>query len=429
MDQTQLWLNSLMDDLTPSFAECTRVLGRFLPLLYEFEKTEQDEQWHGEGNVAIHTDMVLSALYQLFDNRAAHITGQQRQILILAALLHDIAKPITTKRKEISGVERVVAPRHEEIGASYLATRLGQLPLSQNCIGQVIALVGYHQVPKLLVVKDADYAAYLHLALNADMALLYWLEVADMQGRVCPDLPQQLELLELFRMFATEYGLWAQGNVEQALLAQIQVKKNPTQQMYLNGYAISQLANGQISMIEEAIAKNYLPCQHYAHLYVMCGVSGSGKSTWIDKHLSGYEIISLDEIRTELNGKRSCQKNQGRIMQTAKSRLKAALGKKHNVVWDATNIRKDFREMICQLGLQYGALITIVAFQLSETALRTNNRNRRHVVPDEVLTSQIARLQWPARTEGHRMLVIGDQGIELSRAGCLWDLQGATTSK
>ncbi|ALU42321.1 hypothetical protein [Pseudoalteromonas rubra] len=73
--------------------------------------------------------------------------------------------------------------------------------------------------------------------------------------------------------------------------------------------------------------------------------------------------------------------------------------------------------MICQLGLQYGALITIVAFQLTESALQANNKNRLHTVSDEVLKSQLDRLQWPARTEGHRMLVMGDLGVELSRAG------------
>lgn len=415
--ETHAWLNSLMETHTPSFAECLNILGRFFPLLYELENTAQDNQWHAEGNVAIHTDMVLNALYQLLESQAMHITGQQRQTLILAALLHDIAKPITTRNRDIAGVTRVVAPRHEEMGISYLAPRLPQLPISQACIEQVMALVGYHQMPKLLVVRNAGYADYLRLALNADLALLYWLEMADMQGRICSDFPQQIELLELFRMFAQEYALWENEQAKHALLTQIQVKEDAAQQVYLDGYAIRQLAHNQINRIEEAVAKNYESCQHYAHLYVMCGISGSGKSTWIRQHLSEFEVISLDEIRKELNGKRSSQKNQGLMLQTAKQRLKTALGKKRHVVWDATNIRKDFREMICQLGLQYGALITIVAFQLTESALHANNKNRHHTVSDEVLKSQVDRLQWPAKTEGHRMLVIGDQGVELSRTG------------
>ncbi|QPB83687.1 hypothetical protein CWC22_012070 [Pseudoalteromonas rubra] len=74
---------------------------------------------------------------------------------------------------------------------------------------------------------------------------------------------------------------------------------------------------------------------------------------------------------------------------------------------------KGFREITRQLGSQYGALITLVAFQQTEA----NNKNSRHSVPSDVLKSQVDRLQWPARSEGHRMLVIGNQGVELSRTG------------
>ncbi|WP_125561614.1 hypothetical protein [Pseudoalteromonas rubra] len=74
---------------------------------------------------------------------------------------------------------------------------------------------------------------------------------------------------------------------------------------------------------------------------------------------------------------------------------------------------KGFREITHQLGLQYGALITLVAFQQTEA----KNKNSRHTVPGDVLKSQVNRLQWPARSEGHRMMVIGDQEVELSRTG------------
>jgi predicted kinase len=149
----------------------------------------------------------------------------------------------------------------------------------------------------------------------------------------------------------------------------------------------------------------------------MCGISGSGKSTWIEKNLADFEVISLDDIRKELNGKRECQKNRGQVLQLAKTRLKKALANKRNVVWDATNIRKDFRSSICELGENYGALVTIVAFQLSEASLRVNNQNRQYAVSDDVIASQLNRLEWPWLTESHRLLIIGDNGLELYRKG------------
>lgn len=411
------WLASLAADHTPDFAECLAILGPLLPLLYELQHTEQDPIWHGEGDVAIHTDCVLTELYQLLSSTARHITGTQRQILILSALLHDIAKPLTTRRKNIAGKERITASKHEEMGASYLATRLIRLPLTPPVIMGIMGLVGFHQIPKLLIVKDLNYSDYFQLALNADLELLYWLELADMKGRICPDKAQQLDLLEQYRLFAEEYGLWGIAQPQNNHLQRIQVKSSRTEQCLLNGYAIKQLAQGDIHTAEEAIAKNYQACQHYSHLYIMCGISGSGKSSWITNNLPGFDIISLDDIREELNGKRECQKSRGQMLQLAKTRLKDALAKKRNVVWDATNIRKDFRNVLCSLGENYGALITFVAFQLPHSSLLANNRNRASSVPDEIIHQQISKLEWPWFTEAHRMLIIGDKGEELYRRG------------
>lgn len=216
-----------------------------------------------------------------------------------------------------------------------------------------MGLVGFHQFPKLLVLKNQGYSDYFRLSLNADLELLYWLELADIRGRTCSDLDKQIDLLEQFRLFAEDYELWGIEDPTKSHLSKIQLKSCQSEQVFLDGYAIKQLSHGHISTVEEAIAKNYEPCQKYSHLYVMCGVSGSGKSTWIEKNLDGFEVISLDEIR------------------------------------------KDFRNAICELGENYGALVTIVAFQLTENNLRVNNQNRQYAVSDDVVSSQLNKLEWP----------------------------------
>lgn len=417
MINLSIWLESLALEHKPDLEECISFLADYFPLLKEFENTEQDNEWHAEGDVAIHTDMVLKELYFLLVGEAAHIKGEKRQALVLSALLHDIAKPITTRRREISGIDRVVASRHEEIGASYLATKLMALPINHSVIMTIIGLVGFHQMPKLLVIKSFGFSEYFKLSLNADLELLYWLELADMKGRICCDLDMQLDLLEQFKMFAEEYHLWGNTDPAEMYLNKIQVKPSKSEQIYLNAYAIKQLFCGEIRFIEEAVAKNYESCKKFSHLYIMCGVSGSGKSTWVANNLRGFNVISLDEIRRELNGKRESQKNRGQVLQLAKNRLKKALSQKQNVVWDATNIRKDFRSVLCGLGENYRALVTLVAFQQKESRLRLNNRERQHAVSDCVLSDQLKKLEWPHVTEAHRMLIIGEKGQELVRKG------------
>ncbi|WP_298775697.1 AAA family ATPase [uncultured Shewanella sp.] len=408
MNKLESWLISLTQGTTPNFNECLAYLGDYFPLLRQFESTEQDPVWHGEGNVAVHTDWVLTALYQLFALEAHMLTGEQKQTLILSALLHDIAKPITTKRKCIQGEERVVAPKHEALGVDYLAIKLLELPLPHRVIINVMALVGHHQKPKLLVIKKSDFSDYLSLALEVDLAMIYWLERADFQGRVCEDLHQQLDYLELFKLFAKEYQLWNVNDPRLGLINKVQVKQTADEQLYLNNYVVSELASGKITLPEEAISTTYENAQDYSHLYVMCGISGSGKSTWIAQNLQNVEVISLDEIRQEINGKRACQKNLGQVLQLAKLRLKQALANKRDVVWDATNLRFDHRKIICDFGRDYGALVTLVVFHLKEATLRSGNQQRTHAIPNDIISRQIEQWQWPSMNEAHRMLIVGD---------------------
>ncbi|MDW6002507.1 AAA family ATPase [Vibrio mangrovi] len=422
MSKLQSWLNGLTKDATPDFEECLDWLGVFFPLLSRLSETPQDSQWHGEGNVAIHTEMVLQSLYRLLQSQAQHIDGEKRQALILGAVFHDIAKPLTTRTKVINGQERIVSPGHEERGAGYLAPRLPKLGLNYPVAHQILGLVGYHQRPKLLVVRNADYAAYLSLALDVDPELMYWMEMADMLGRSCDDQDKQLDLLAQFRLFNETYDLWqTEVSPVQSIWQSVQTHQSEQAQVYLNGYAVSLLARGEITQPEEAIAKTYAHCGSYSNLYVMCGISGSGKSTWIKKNLPDCQVISLDDIREEINGRRASQKNLGQILQLARNRLKSALAKRQDVVWDATNLRYDFRKIIGDFGRSYGALITLVVFHIEEKTFRKNDRNRRHTVGDEILNGQMESLQYPSFTEGHRMLIIGERGETLAQYGCFID--------
>ncbi len=421
MKKLDVWLGSLAISHEPNFMECVDYLSCYFPLLQKFETTQQDTIWHAEGHVATHTDLVLKSLYQILRKEAAHIQGEQRQSLILGALLHDIAKPITTTTQIINGIVRVVAPKHEEEGMNYVAFRLMQLPLSYSVVTHVMGLVGFHHLPKLLVLREQTSHAYMKLALNADLELLYWLEVADIRGRICSDPVQQLELLELFKWSAQSYDLWQIKQPEQQVMKQIQTQLHSISMYskdYILAHAVHQWVHGEIDHPISAIGKNYEKSQEYAKLYIMCGISGSGKSNWIAHQEEKLTIISLDEIRQEVNGSRRSQKNIGRVLQLARQRLKVALAHKKHIVWDATNIRYDFRKQIIDTGLKYGALITLVVFHLDKKTIMRQNRQRKYALDDIVITDQMQRFQWPNKTEAHAMLIVGKDSKVISSYNC-----------
>jgi len=411
------WLASLAIDASPRMDECVEMLGQHIGWLLRFKDTLQDSEWHGEGNVHIHTNMVLAELYILFKEQASHIQGWRRQALILGTLLHDIGKPVRTRSLEIQGIERIASPQHESVGRSYLAFKLTELNLSFKVVWVVLNLVGEHHMPKLLAVKNKPAHDYWCLARQADTELLYWLEVADMRGRICPDLNKQLLNLEEFKLFAEEYAVWGQKLDVRSILTPQLDKLDARAQNYVYAHALYQLENGKISQPEEALATTYQHREQHPHLVVMCAPSGSGKSSWIAQHYPDYVLVSLDELRKKFNGDRSSQKNKGQILQASKEQLKVALRQKQGVVWDATNIRSDYRAIITGLGRDYHALITLVVFLLPEKLIYKNNRKRQYSVPDNVLDKQLNGYQLPLLSEAHQYQIVDEKGETLYRSG------------
>lgn len=89
-------LKSLLDK-HHTFNDLLSIFGKDYPWLNNLSNTIQDSIWRAEGNVAIHTDMVMSEVYNLID--AGIITDDHMKIsLILGAFFHDIGKCVHEKR-------------------------------------------------------------------------------------------------------------------------------------------------------------------------------------------------------------------------------------------------------------------------------------------------------------------------------------------
>ena len=394
--QLQQWLDSLLVDGTPSFQECVDYLGDYFPLLKEFEKTEQDPIWHAEGNVAVHTEMVLQELYELLPTVSSifgePLTGVERQSLILGALLHDIAKPITTYT--CITTSRIKSPHHEEKGKHYLVFNflklMGDAYITENVYITVLELVGQHQKPKLLVIKDEPNYKFHRLMNDVDYKLLYLLEIADIKGRTCDDKDIQLMYLEEFK-----------DKCEQLIETTLTFDHEHAPTGFQIKRGLYDLAHKRVKNISEFKSKYYENPK--AYLTLMCGISGSGKSTYIANRIKDnphHIVISLDDIRAELSY-REDQSRNGEVIQLAKQRLKQALAKGSNVIWDATNTRKEFRDVLVQIGLDYNAFVAIQVILNTENNVRKQNVNRKHTVPEYVISKQIKQFQFPTRSEAH----------------------------
>jgi poly(A) polymerase len=107
----------------------TGLLGEVLPEIAKMKGVEQPPQFHPEGDVWVHTLMLLEQL-----EPGCSMT------LAWGALLHDVGKPPTFRRAP----DRIRFDRHMEVGVAMGAEICRRFRFSNDETRQVLALIGNH---------------------------------------------------------------------------------------------------------------------------------------------------------------------------------------------------------------------------------------------------------------------------------------------
>lgn len=137
-------------------------------------------------------------------------------------------------------------------------------------------------------------------------------------------------------------------------------------------------------------------------LMVMCGVSGSGKSTWAAAYKAADPdtvIVSTDEIREELFGDCRVQKDGDKVFQIAYERAGNYLKAHRDVIFDAMSLKPKDRLTLLMLFDSIAKMICVVTGNDCARALE-NQRKRDRQVPDEVVRAQCKRFVMPTKEEG-----------------------------
>src|SRR5688572_13614038 len=172
--------------------EWLRKLGaveKVFPEILSLIDVPQDPEWHPEGDVFVHTLLVVDRARELIDD----LTYARQVTVMLAALAHDFGKPPTTQFLE----GRWRSRGHEEAGVAPATRSLDRLNVytidGYDVRAQVIALVREHLKPGEFYKKreEVGEGAFRRLARRCEPDLLYRVAKADSLGRNADWVPRE----------------------------------------------------------------------------------------------------------------------------------------------------------------------------------------------------------------------------------------------
>lgn len=162
---------------------------QLFPEIQSLMDVPQEPEWHPEGDVFIHTGLVIDRARELIDD----LPYPKQVTVMLAALAHDFGKPSTTEF--IDG--RLRSRGHEEAGVGPTEKFLDRLNIhtleGYDVRGQVIALVREHLKPGEFFKKREEVGdgAFRRLARRCELDLLYRVAKADSLGRNAEWVPRE----------------------------------------------------------------------------------------------------------------------------------------------------------------------------------------------------------------------------------------------
>ena len=157
------------------------VIERLFPEIHALVGCEQEPEWHPEGDVWIHTLLVIDQARTRIDD-----LDRARQVVVMVgAVCHDLGKPLTTAF--IDG--RIRSIDHEQAGVAPAAAVLDRLNIhtidGYDVRKHVLGIVAHHLKPGMFRQSPTPVSdgAFRRLAEKVDLELLARVAKSDCLGR------------------------------------------------------------------------------------------------------------------------------------------------------------------------------------------------------------------------------------------------------
>lgn len=336
---------------------------------------DQDAQWHSEGDVWTHTKLVLHELQSL--DQWPDLSPHDQTVLKFTALFHDIAKPLTTAVDSITG--RVTSPKHAVKGEHLARNILRDLACDLKTREEIARMVRYHGRPAFLLERPDPVHEVIRHSWLLFNRLLYLFALADTRGRDTDSMTRPEENLHFWKVASEEANCFDRPYAFASDHARFTFFHSPQPNQH------------------------YSPHENFkCQATLICGLPGAGKDTWLARHRSELPIVSLDDIREEIDVNPT--DNQGQVAQLAQERCREFLRSGTSFALNATNTMQQTRSRWLNLFADYNARIEIVYLEPNLEDLFRQNKKREERVPEAVIQKLASRCQVPTWLECHALI-------------------------
>jgi predicted kinase len=276
----------------------------------------------------------------------------------------------------------------------------------------VLAQVARHYMPYMMVIDDASDTDYFRLSHRLNTRILYLLETADFRGRIGESVVARLEQIEKFKAKCEALRCFGCAARPYFVADDMNFFINEDNRRRIANEILYRQETGKFKDSHEGLRYMFRSHQYRngPTLYLTIGIPGSGKSTWIDRHLPNVKRISMDRTRRELLGDEKDQSQNQHVFEVCQKELRDTLRSGESIVFDATSHTQKSRRMPLSAARDFFAWIKIIYFDVPlETAL-TRNASRVRKVPEEVIRQFYEELEDPEVYEGTEIQIVGQDG-------------------
>ncbi len=345
-------------------------------LYLNMQKVSENNSWHRERNVAVHTDMVFQHYLTLADNHHRNnILGG------FAAIFHDVGKPTASRQNDVKqlpdGSTRLSFNGHEQISSrlweDYVVCHWAHISSTFNLcpydIYTVSWLIEYH---KPWGIKKRNKLNNIASTIRriATTGVYSKILQADTLGRIAVDDRTNIQQMQLW--LGDLYDIITTCNITPVT-----------------------------------------PSLNQPIMVIPIGASGSGKSTYRDS--VGSELIpySWDDLRLELYNKDyaiayKMSTEDDTFIDTAMNRFYEMIKMGKSLYLDNINISKKRRASFINHARSKGYYIKAVLFPctLNELKIRQHNRGDK-CVPEFAVEQHYKATQMPSYGEFDDITVVG----------------------